>query len=467
MASTTVPSCIRCPQRRPGTQYWPRLIDSAPPATATSQSPSAIACAADTIACSPVPHSRFSVKAGVSTGSPPFTDTTRPRYMSRTSVWITLPNTECPTWPGSTPARLTASRTTVAPRSQGGTAARPPPYLPIGVRVPDSTKTSRPLSITPPAEDRSSRVKDRRSHVHAAVDGPDLPGDIGGLVGRQEADHPGDLVGPAEPAQRDLLAYPVQSLLGHLGHHVGGDVAGGDRVDGQPDPVAHRLVVPAQLEDRLFGHRLRESEQAGLGGGVVDLADVAGLADHRGDVDDPAGAALEHVLQRVLGHEERARQVDRDHPQPVVVGHLGHGPVDGDPGVVDQDVQPAALVDDLTQDAAAIIGVADVPLVHADLLSGVIGGHALVELLRALAVPPVARRHIRARPGQLAADGGAYPAGTPGDQGDPVADLAQISRLRLAGLGRLHRCRHVLTSLLVHAGYELSCVAFCSRSSTE
>ena len=61
------PSCIRCPHRKPGSQYCPRLIDSAPPATATSQSPSRIACAADTIACSPLPHSRFSVNAGVST----------------------------------------------------------------------------------------------------------------------------------------------------------------------------------------------------------------------------------------------------------------------------------------------------------------------------------------------------------------------------------------------------------------
>ena len=152
MASTTTPSCIRWPQRMAGSQYWPRLIDSAPPATAAPQSPSAMAWAADTIACSPVPHSRFSVKAGVSTGSPPFTDTTRPRYMSRTSVWITLPNTVCPTWPGSTPARATASRTTVAPRSQGGTAARAPPYLPIAVRVPASTTMSRPLFMTPPVE---------------------------------------------------------------------------------------------------------------------------------------------------------------------------------------------------------------------------------------------------------------------------------------------------------------------------
>src|SRR5215813_3032772 len=217
IASTTTPSCIRWPQRMPGSQYWPRLIDSDPPATATSQSLSLIACAADTIACSPVPHSRFSVNAGVSTPSPPSIAATRARYMSLTSVWITLPNITWPTSDGSTPARPTASRTTVAARSQGGTAARPPPYLPIGVRVPDSTKTSRPLSIAPPIGDRRSRVGDRRSyagdrrsHVHAAVDGPDLPGDVRGLVGRQEPAHPGDLRRLPEPAQRDLLAHPVQ-----------------------------------------------------------------------------------------------------------------------------------------------------------------------------------------------------------------------------------------------------------------
>ena len=42
---------------------------------------------------------------------------------------------------------------------------------------------------------------------------------------------------------------------------------------------------------------------------------------------------------------------------PVVVGHLGHGPVDRDPGVVDQDVEPAVLVDDLGQHAAAVVRV--------------------------------------------------------------------------------------------------------------
>ena len=43
MGSSVTPSPIRWPQRVVGSQYGARLIDSAPPATATSQSPSMIA----------------------------------------------------------------------------------------------------------------------------------------------------------------------------------------------------------------------------------------------------------------------------------------------------------------------------------------------------------------------------------------------------------------------------------------
>src|SRR6185437_10896954 len=69
-------------------------------------------------------------------------------------------------------------------------------------------------------------------------------------------------------------------------------------------PVPDRAPRPAELEESLPGQRLGQAEQAGLGRGVVDLADVAGLADGRGHVDDPAGTALDHVLDRGLGHEK-------------------------------------------------------------------------------------------------------------------------------------------------------------------
>ena len=45
------------------------------------------------MACIPLPHSRFTVIAGVSWFRPPFIAATREMYMSRTSVWITWPNT--------------------------------------------------------------------------------------------------------------------------------------------------------------------------------------------------------------------------------------------------------------------------------------------------------------------------------------------------------------------------------------
>ena len=60
-ASTSGASPIRAPQRAPGIQYWPRLIDSAPPASATLVSPVWIVWAAETIACTPVPQRRLTV----------------------------------------------------------------------------------------------------------------------------------------------------------------------------------------------------------------------------------------------------------------------------------------------------------------------------------------------------------------------------------------------------------------------
>ena len=91
--STIAASPMRAPQRTPCARYGARLMLSAPPPTAMSVSPSMMVCAADTIACRPEPHSRFSVNAGVSFATPAFIAATRARYMSFGSVWITLPNT--------------------------------------------------------------------------------------------------------------------------------------------------------------------------------------------------------------------------------------------------------------------------------------------------------------------------------------------------------------------------------------
>ncbi len=131
------------------------------------------------------------------------------------------------------------------------------------------------------------------------------------------------------------------------------------------------------------------------------------------------------MLDRGLGHEEGAGQVDRDDLLPVLVGHLGHGPVDRDAGVVDQDVDPAVLVDHLVQDPAAVVRAADVALVHGDPLAGEVGHGGGEELLRGFGAAPVARRDVGALAGQFTADGGADAAGPSGDQGHPVLDQAR------------------------------------------
>src|ERR1039457_3781649 len=46
------------------------------------------------------------------------------------------------------------------------------------------------------------------SHVQAAVDSPDLPCDVGGLVSGEEHDGRGDFCRPAEPTNRDLSTEP-------------------------------------------------------------------------------------------------------------------------------------------------------------------------------------------------------------------------------------------------------------------
>ena len=84
-------------------------------------------CAALTIACRPLPHSRLRVSAPLVTGSPPWIAATRARYMSFGSVWITPPNTHWPTAAGSTFVRESASRTTVAARSVGAKSLSVPP----------------------------------------------------------------------------------------------------------------------------------------------------------------------------------------------------------------------------------------------------------------------------------------------------------------------------------------------------
>ena len=141
------------------------------------------------------------------------------------------------------------------------------------------------------------------------------------------------------------------------------------------------------------------------------------------------------MLESGLGDEERTGQVDGDHALPVLVGHLGGRPVDGDPGVVYQDVEAAVLIDDVVHDAPTVVGQANVAFVQCAELVWILRRHGRPELLGALALAPVTGRNRCPLGGQELADRGPDTAGTAGHQGHPAADHAR------AGLPWQLRCR--------------------------
>jgi hypothetical protein len=91
-------------------------IDSIPPATTTSMSPSLTDCAANATARRPEPHTMLTVKAETSTGSPALSAACRAGACP-TPACTTQPMMTSSTSARSTPARLTASLIAMAPNS--------------------------------------------------------------------------------------------------------------------------------------------------------------------------------------------------------------------------------------------------------------------------------------------------------------------------------------------------------------
>jgi len=82
------------------------------------------------------------VIAGVPAGTPASIAATRDRYMSRGSVWMTLPKTTCSIASGAISARAIASVAQWAPSVVGGMSFNEPEKVPIAVRAPDRMTTS-------------------------------------------------------------------------------------------------------------------------------------------------------------------------------------------------------------------------------------------------------------------------------------------------------------------------------------
>src|SRR5437870_1039484 len=147
----------------------------------------------------------------------------------------------------------------------------------------------------------------KRSQHHPAVDDQHLTRNVAREVGHEKEHRRGDIRPLPQPAQwnRPDQGFP----------RVAGDGAGELRIDEPRGHRVHQHVTGGQFLGDGFG----ETDQTGLGRGVVRLPLVAVDAHYARDIDDPPPAALDHAPGGVLGHEERALEIRVDHGVPIVL----------------------------------------------------------------------------------------------------------------------------------------------------
>src|SRR5690606_5662796 len=113
------------------------------------------------------------------------------------------------------------------------------------------------------------------------------------------------------------------------------------RRDGAGRYGVHPHIVRPELDRHLARHGMDGAFGSGIGGPAVE----ADMPLRRCVVDDGAALLCDHVRQCDLGAGNYAVEVHGELTVPLLVGHLmdGHVVV-GDGGIVDEHIQPAALL---------------------------------------------------------------------------------------------------------------------------
>ncbi len=123
------------PVREFGSRCGARLMDSMPPATITSYSPSLISCAASAMASRPDRQTLLTVRPGTLMLMPAATAACR-AVICPAPACSTWPMITYWTWSGPTCARSRAPAMATPPSSVAGLLARAPSRRPTGVRAP-------------------------------------------------------------------------------------------------------------------------------------------------------------------------------------------------------------------------------------------------------------------------------------------------------------------------------------------
>ena len=170
-------------------------------------------------------------------------------------------------------------------------------------------------------------------------DGRYTPGDSERPPGRpgRPAPHrfPGDGTGfvsqPANHRRNQIRAHRRVrggvDAVGHSGHGGG-----------------HDHVGPHAVRGALDRRRIGQSDDTGFGHGVVGHLVVAVQAADRRGQHDAAVTGVAHQPEGGPHNVEGAPQMDIQHRLEVFVGHLLQRPPPHDPGIVDEDIDPAVAV---------------------------------------------------------------------------------------------------------------------------
>ena len=204
--------------------------------------------------------------------------------------------------------------------------------------------------------------------------------------------------------------HPAAPLV--AGGRLGGDLEelGGHhlwRQRGGVDPGAAQLVA----------ERLGEAEDEALGGRVAGVQGRRLVGADRGDVEDPARAAVQHARQEQLGQVHGHDHVQLEHGPLALPVQLAERAVEPEPGVVDQHVHRQAVRLGAGREPVGGTGLVQVEGDHPDVGAG--GGQLPLEGPQPV-LPPGHQGEAGAAPGQLAGEVGSEAAGGPGNQRVPA-----------------------------------------------
>ncbi len=161
---------------------------------------------------------------------------------------------------------------------------------------------------------------------------------------------------------------------------------------------------------------------AAFAGGVGGDADASLKAEERGDVDDLAVAARDHVAGCELGELEGTGEVDLEDTVPVFERDLFRSGAVYGAGVVDEDVDAAQGGDDLGEEMFGSVGGGEIGLEGVGCATGGLDGGGGIVGGAAVAVAGYGGSGLR----ECCGNGGSEAAGSTGDEGDFVVEAEEV-----------------------------------------